>query len=73
MNKPPKYGFIETNRLENLIKNKGVLICIQCDDMCISRSTMYHLRNGHRMPNTHTLAVMSDYYGVSVDYLLGRS
>ena len=73
MNQPPKYGFIETNRLENLIKNKGILISAQCDDMGISRSTMYHLRNGHRMPNTYTLAVMSDYYGVSVDYLLGRS
>lgn len=39
----------------------------------IGKSTMYMYERGERVPPADNLNALADYYGVSVDYLLGRT
>lgn len=39
----------------------------------IGKSTMYMYERGERIPPADNLNALADYYGVSVDYLLGRT
>lgn len=39
----------------------------------ISKSTMYMYERGERIPPADNLNALADYYGVSTDYLLGRT
>lgn len=39
----------------------------------ISRAAYSHIENGRNEPDNSTLARIADYYGVTADYLLGRT
>ena len=39
-------------------------------DLNISREALSHYENGKRNPDIKTLLKMSDYFGVSIDYLI---
>lgn len=39
----------------------------------IARVTIYAYEHGERNPTAYTLCRLADFFGVSVDYLLGRS
>lgn len=39
----------------------------------LSRSAYSHIENERNQPDTETLAKVSDLYGVTIDYLLGKS
>lgn len=41
--------------------------------MGLHRSMLARYERGEQMPRADILAVIADYYGVSADYLLGRS
>lgn len=43
-----------------------------CAALGLSSATATHWKNG-RIPNGETLSAIADFFGVSVDYLLGRS
>ena len=60
-------------RLKELRKERGVRqeqVAVALD---ISMSAYCNYEQGKREPTASVLVRMADYYGVSVDYLLGRS
>lgn len=60
-------------RLKELRKERGVRqeqVAVALD---ISMSAYCNYEQGKREPAASVLERMADYYGVSVDYLLGRS
>ena len=60
-------------RMKELRKERKVRqedIAVELD---IALMTYYRYEQGKREPTASVLCRMADYYGVSVDYLLGRS
>lgn len=61
-----------TTRLRELRERLGVnqeTIAEACD---ISRVALTRYENGQRVPRAEIAARLADFYGVTVDYLLGR-
>ena len=71
MKQKSTYGYIDVARLSDLVKARGPIMK-QCREMGIITCTLYQLLNEKRRPTTRTLVLLADYYGVTVDYLLGR-
>ena len=64
-------GFAE--RLKYLREEKGVTqkeVAKSCD---ITTTCICNLENGLRNPTGSTIIALSDFFGVSADYLLGRT
>ena len=60
-------------RIENLCKNRGVDITTMCKEAKISRAIMSEFKMGRTKElSTSTLSKLSNYFDVSVDYLLGK-
>ena len=68
---------MEENRfceiLADLRKKKGVSQRKAASDLHISQALLSHYENGAREPGLPFLCRACDYYGVTADYLLGRS
>lgn len=62
-----------SERLKLLRKEKGLKQVDVADVLDISRSSYGHYETGHALPNKEALEKLSDYYDVSVDFLLGKS
>ncbi|WP_019121852.1 helix-turn-helix domain-containing protein [Brevibacillus massiliensis] len=59
---------------ERLVKLRGNRTQKQiAEQLGISRARYSHYENNHVQPSNELLKKMSDLYGVSIDYLLGRS
>ena len=58
---------IKEIRLQNGISQKQLALAIG-----VAQNTLSQYENGKRAPDFDTMARMSDYFHVSVDYLLGR-
>ena len=39
-------------------------------DLCISREALSHYENGKRSPDLQMLRILSDYFDVSIDFLV---
>ncbi|EJT6662896.1 helix-turn-helix domain-containing protein [Clostridium perfringens] len=61
------------NRLKSLRNEKGVLQKDVAEYLKISTSAYGFYEQGKRIPDVETLNKLSDYYNVSIDYLLGKS
>ena len=61
------------DRLTELRRQYGYTQGKAAEKIGIGRSTLNNYENGIREPNIETLSILADFYGVSVDYLLGRS
>lgn len=59
-------------RLYELRKEKNVLQQTVADAVGISRQAYGLYETGKREPDLETLSKIADYFGVTVDYLLGR-
>lgn len=57
-------GLKEIRKLKNLNQQKVAI------DLNISREALSHYENGKREPSLEMLCKMSDYYNVSIDYLI---
>lgn len=64
-------SFLE--RLEELLQQENITTNRMCTDLKIGKNSMVNWRERGNLPNGETLQKMADYFGVSVDYLLGRS
>lgn len=69
---------ILAERLENLIEEKKdtdytLSIPKQCKQMDIPLQTFYKYKNAESDCSITYLSIIADYYGVSTDYLLGRT
>lgn len=60
-------------KIESLCHNKGVNITQMCRESGASRAPLTDLKMGRsKTLSTETLTKIANYFGVSVDYLLGK-
>lgn len=60
-------------RITTLCEEKGVSRSRMCLDVGLSKSTMSDMKNGRtKSVSTATAQKIASYFGVSVDYLLGK-
>lgn len=60
-------------RMRKLRKAKGITIKDLSEIIGADRSTMSRWEKGYRTPDAEILFKLADYYGVSMDYLAGRT
>lgn len=56
--------------LRNVRKSKGYSQLKVAMDLNISREALSYYENGQRCPNLEMLVSLSEYFGVSIDYLI---
>ena len=61
------------NILRALRKERGLTQNQLANELQFTRSTIANYEQGNRLPQIETLSKLADYFGVSIDYLLGRS
>jgi len=61
------------NRLRALRKLMGLTQKDAADRLELGQTTVANYENGTRVPDLKTISALADLYGVTVDYLLGRS
>lgn len=59
-------------RLKQIRKERGVKQTTLCAALGIAQSTLSSWENSIYEPDQNTTLKLADYFGVSVDYLLGR-
>ena len=59
------------NRIKELIGNTPIVKIVE--DLGLSRQTISNLINGRYKPDSDNLGKLADYFGVSTDYILGRT
>ena len=64
-------GFSDT--MSELRRARGISQRTAAADLNISQALLSHYENGAREPGLAFVCRACDYYGVSADYLLGRS
>ena len=66
-------GDMMQNNLRKLRKEKGLSqIAVQMQTG-IEQALISKYENGERVPSTETLMQLADFYGVSMDYIMGRT
>ena len=66
-------GDMMQNNLRKLRKEKGLSqIAVQMQTG-IEEALISKYENGERVPPTETLMQLADFYGVSMDYIMGRT
>lgn len=60
-------------RLKQLRKETGTRQKDLADFLQISASAVSHYESGKNLPDAFTLVKLADFFGVSIDYMLGRS
>lgn len=66
-------GDMMQNNLRKLRKEKGLSqIAVQMQTG-IEQALISEYENGDRVPPTETLMQLADFYGVSMDYIMGRT
>lgn len=59
-------------RIKDLREAKGLSQSAFAKDFGVAQSTVGNWESGTREPNVDTIQKIADYFGVTVDYLLGR-
>lgn len=60
-------------RLYSLRKERGLIQEKAAKELGISLKSYCRYETGEREPTASTLARMADFYGVTIDYLVGRT
>ena len=60
------------DRFQTLCEEKGISVYRACTDIGLNRSAVAKWKAGGK-PNGTTAGKLADYFGVSTDYLLGKS
>ncbi|MFZ5354551.1 MAG: helix-turn-helix domain-containing protein [Bacillota bacterium] len=61
------------NRIRDLRKERNMTQAELAGFLMVSDRSVGFYETGERDPDTDTLRKLADYFGVSIDYLLGRS
>lgn len=61
------------NRISELRKKKNLSMMQVAKELNIPYTTYVNYEKGNREPNSEMLIKLSNYFGVSIDYLIGRS
>lgn len=59
--------------LKALRKERGITQENMANSINTSRSCISNYESGNREPDNETIRIIADYFGVSIDFLLGRS
>ena len=59
--------------LKTLRKERGITQEDMANTINTSRSCISNYESGNREPDNETIRIIADYFGVSIDFLLGRS
>lgn len=59
-----------SGRLETLRRERGLTAKAVADGSGVSETSLSEFQNGRRMPSAEALAQLSQFFGVSADYLL---
>lgn len=59
--------------MKKLREEKGLMQQDVCNTLDIEQSTLANYENNRRVPKTDILIEIANYYGVSLDYLVGRT
>ena len=60
-------------RLSLLLDDKGITAYRLRKDLSLSNSIVTYWMDGTRLPNGESLIKLAEYFGVSIDYLVGRT
>ncbi|MBQ3012220.1 MAG: helix-turn-helix transcriptional regulator [Clostridia bacterium] len=63
---------METNLKKLRLQKKKTQLQVQMDTG-IEQALLSKYESGKRVPPTETLIALADYYGVSMDYIMGRT
>ena len=63
---------METNLKKLRLKKKKTQLNVQMETG-IEQALLSKYESGKRIPPTETLVTLADYYGVSMDYIMGRT
>lgn len=63
---------METNLKKLRLQKKKTQLQVQMDTG-IEQALLSKYESGKRVPPTETLIALADYYGVSMDYVMGRT
>lgn len=66
-------GDMMQNNLRKLRKEKGLSQIAMQMQTGIEQALISKYENGERVPPTETLMQLADFYGVSMDYIMGRT
>ena len=61
------------NNLKKLRKQAGLTQISLQMNTGIEQALLSKFENGERIPPTETLIILADFYGVSMDYIVGRT
>lgn len=61
------------NKLKKLRKQAGLTQISLQMKTGIEQALLSKFENGERIPPTETLIILADFYGVSIDYIVGRT
>lgn len=61
------------NNLRKLRKEKNLTQIALQMHTGVEQALLSKFETGERIPPTETLIILADFYGVSIDYLLGRT
>lgn len=64
---------IFAKRLFEIRENRGITRQKVADDLGISRASLEYYEKAKRTPDLNTISKISDYFNVSIDYLMGKS
>lgn len=59
-------------RIKFLANSRSITLRKVTDDLGFSENYLYGFKNSDRKPSVRKLQAIADYFGVSIDYLLGN-
>lgn len=60
-------------RLRMLRKNKGISVAMLAQEIGLSVSSVQQYESGKRYPSRKVQRIIADYFGVEIDYLIGKT
>lgn len=62
------------NRIDRLMQRHNIATYAECERLCgLANGTIGKWKKGSNKPSLSYLLKLSDYFGVSIDYIVGRS
>ena len=62
-----------TDNLDTLIKGKGITIARLLKDLDLGKNSFLNWNNRDTLPNGNTIIKLADYFGITLDTLVGRN
>lgn len=61
------------DRLNELRKKSGLSLSALGEEIGATKSAIGNMEHGRKKPSLDMVIALADYFGVSIDYLIGRS